>query len=719
MTSVRVATRETFQSLRSRNFLSYELSLTLWALYNRRALEDVPSNERLVVHYDAFFSRPEAEVRRIVQFTGLDVHPAQLESAVTRIRPDLRHSTFETRHLLDAGLSAETVRLYLTLLSEAGWREGLRELSPSQRSEPRVLDNGNGGEIVQHDVPFMPSAGKLNRSNFELELLRRQTATARAELERRATRIAELENRISELTNPGDIDSTVRPPDSGMEELKNVLRDIERTLTSTQSFVERYVDAFTDLENLLPPEDGETPTADIDTRRAALHQRIEHVLNVLEASRNEAASMRHGFENMSALATQAEQDRVAMHKATAEMTASLEEANARAADLQRDRDEHRRIAESASAQLEKLTRRLTSAEHQLQEMAQAAARKDLDLEAKDLALEAKNLDLVSMTARAVAAERERDSARASVESARGLMMNLYRELESIHQSKLWKVGSAYWNVLRWMGRLPPSSEAAATTPSFQPFDVPLPVAAEAVTAPTPQEPPVRKKRGRMFDPKRAARYVKQALTPKPDEQLTAELEEIADDHARRFSQRPTILDWNSGADAPALLPRDVVFAPSVASPTLPYLDKTVDIVIIRGSRRTADTEAEAERVARHAVVTLTARQAMRFSVRWLKVTETSPLCASIIVPVYNHVADTETCLDALQRTLPPGFCRAQAAIGQSRPRSRRPWPATRERSSSPIWRPTHGSRLFWIAPTSLRRSNTLLARRRLQSRMFQ
>ena len=658
-------------SLRRRNFLSYELSLTLWALYNRRALEDVPPQQRLVVHYDAFFRRPQAEVNRIIEFAGLNVGTAQLESALERIRPDLRHATFETCHLIDAELSPDTIRLYLSLTNEAGWRDGARELPSAQaiRTEPRLLGNGNGDSIVvHHAAPEITSSGKLNRSNFDLELLKREVAGARAELENRGERIAELERLIAgssgDFANP-QIESPSSPQDlerrdHQMTRLKTVIGEIEQTLNSAEAFVERYADAFNDLENLLPAEEGERPGADLESRRAALRHRVEHVLEVLAASKADAANMKSAFDGMARRAEEAEREREAMRIATAEMSERIEflqrecdeqqkiadrlqdemnervgAATGRVDLVQRERDEYKKSMAQLRDQTSAVTQRAVAAERELKEIVARAA--------------ASTRALDTMTARAEAAERERDQANASVDSARRLMLSLHHELDAIHRSRLWRVGSAYWRVLKWLGRLPepgPAPVPEVFEPDAQP---PQPA---GTPAPLPRMTTYGGSRN-LMDPRRAIRYVRRAIAHKPDSGFAKQLERIVEEHERRFSGRPTILDWNTGADIVAHLPHDVVFSPSMDALSLPYLDKTVDIVFVPASRQSGN--AEAERIARHAIVSVSQRRP-RLSVEWLRATARKSLCASIVIPVFNHIAETEACLDAIERTLPADFC---------------------------------------------------------------
>jgi len=54
---------EAAHSMRKRNGSSYSFGLRLWEIYNRRLIEAVNGDERLVTHYDLFFQEPEFELR--------------------------------------------------------------------------------------------------------------------------------------------------------------------------------------------------------------------------------------------------------------------------------------------------------------------------------------------------------------------------------------------------------------------------------------------------------------------------------------------------------------------------------------------------------------------------------------------------------------------------------------------------------------------------------
>jgi len=119
----------------------------------------------------------------------------------------------------------------------------------------------------------------------------------------------------------------------------------------------------------------------------------------------------------------------------------------------------------------------------------------------------------------------------------------------------------------------------------------------------------------------------------------------------RLGRDPIILNWHADGGWERSFPQLTVFRPPGGGGTLPYLDRTVDLVVMAAAD--AATEREAHRVASAGVVRLDA-EAGTLTVAW------QPDCprgrwpgVSLVMPCHNGRAMTEACLRSLLETLPP------------------------------------------------------------------
>jgi hypothetical protein len=152
-------------SLRRRNGFSYEISLALWYEYNRSIVTTTGSDERLVVHFDRFFSDGAKEIERLCHFCGLAPARHAAEEALGTIRSDRRHSALPPRTLLEADVHPVIRALYSGLSVEAG----MAPVEPDNLPYP--------------PWPTVPEGRLLNRAvvearSFEQELLRTREALA-------------------------------------------------------------------------------------------------------------------------------------------------------------------------------------------------------------------------------------------------------------------------------------------------------------------------------------------------------------------------------------------------------------------------------------------------------------------------------------------------------------------------------------------------------------
>lgn len=114
---------------------------------------------------------------------------------------------------------------------------------------------------------------------------------------------------------------------------------------------------------------------------------------------------------------------------------------------------------------------------------------------------------------------------------------------------------------------------------------------------------------------------------------------------------PALLDWESGADFTERLPGRSVFKAPAGTKTLPYVDRTVELVAVK--KGNALREAEARRVAQLALLTCANGEVQNIEYR----ADPPPALptTSIVIPTYNGARQLLPCVHALDATLGEHF----------------------------------------------------------------
>jgi GT2 family glycosyltransferase len=150
-----------------------------------------------------------------------------------------------------------------------------------------------------------------------------------------------------------------------------------------------------------------------------------------------------------------------------------------------------------------------------------------------------------------------------------------------------------------------------------------------------------------------------------DGPVWAEFDAMFSEFEDRCDDGPTVLNWNTGIELASRFPQYSIFSPPESGGTLPYIDQSLDIVVL--ATHDSRAVAEAGRVARRAVAILptgecAARPASGLDVAWKpgKIKAALP-SASIVIPSYNGIHFLEPCILALFETLPK-HCMAEVIV---------------------------------------------------------
>lgn len=109
-------------SLRKRGNSSMAFGLNLWEIYNRRLLDALSEDRYIVTHYEAYFYRPQEELRRVLDFLGLRASDQLISHARSSSLKGLRHHRVTPEESRDAEASWPRVfELYTRLCQRAEW----------------------------------------------------------------------------------------------------------------------------------------------------------------------------------------------------------------------------------------------------------------------------------------------------------------------------------------------------------------------------------------------------------------------------------------------------------------------------------------------------------------------------------------------------------------------------------------------------------------------
>lgn len=124
-------------SLQKRGMASLPFGLNLWRRYNESLLESMPEGRYIVTHYEAYFHRPQNELRRLLRFLGMPASDQLVAQVRSRVIKGLRNHVYTVEEISQQDPSGRIRGLYLELCAEAewdpepvGWPESFRRLGP-------------------------------------------------------------------------------------------------------------------------------------------------------------------------------------------------------------------------------------------------------------------------------------------------------------------------------------------------------------------------------------------------------------------------------------------------------------------------------------------------------------------------------------------------------------------------------------------------------------
>ncbi len=181
------------QSLARRGYLSSAFSYNLWLTYHLQLLNALEPGSYLVTHFESYFHDPQSELRRVLDYLGMEAAEKTIEEARQTISSSLRHNRGTIADLLATQAPAELLKIYKELCYMAGHvydlsvsdeeRVALENLAPDR--EMSTNDYQNAIAFLKHELHMKEgqiqkiseiSKGEIERLNGEIERLKTELA---------------------------------------------------------------------------------------------------------------------------------------------------------------------------------------------------------------------------------------------------------------------------------------------------------------------------------------------------------------------------------------------------------------------------------------------------------------------------------------------------------------------------------------------------------------
>lgn len=108
-------------SLQKRGISSLEFGLNLWRRYNESLLESMPEGSYIVTHYEAYFHRPQNELKRLLSFLGMPASDQLIAQVRSRVIKGLRNHVYSVEEISEQDPSGHIRDIYLKLCEKAEW----------------------------------------------------------------------------------------------------------------------------------------------------------------------------------------------------------------------------------------------------------------------------------------------------------------------------------------------------------------------------------------------------------------------------------------------------------------------------------------------------------------------------------------------------------------------------------------------------------------------
>lgn len=652
-------------SLQKRNFFSYSHSLSLWMDYNQRVLQSVAPEDLIVIHFETLFLNGNDEIQRILKMLKMTVPNNIIEGGVDTIKLELYHSRCSTQHVLDLDLAPEVLALYLELCDLADWSFDDRTRQKENSANIRRVDNsGSIAEASPENIQLskayrrksVPSfvnrdSRLLDGSALELIKIKKEKEILHRQMAEHSKEIRELKNTIETYQN---IEDQMRRVTEENTQLSDNVEALQRTLSNQ---------------------------ADHTASLLKVMDRIQMVatsLTLLSGKFDEQSEQIFGISSL--VDGLCNRDNAFQEKLLDTLNHFFETHRDYYSALDTKYKDHSTYIESVSSKLGEIERRFDELQKSKEEVftgngdIPGPVNNDTHETGRTpVPVDREGFPECSPT---VPATPDRRAKRRTINAVHKLVQSLTPPKSTL---LVFDDGDSEFinfrdrDILHFRPRRDDSSRRAEESN----FDTSVITQFEALRWQGAQYLLLPQAGFSWLDRHNQFKlYLNQkySIVSKNDEtclifdisnvtsveekSVCSKLKNFVDDCRSRFSHEPIVLDWDTSLDLVNELPQCTVFSPPKVNDKLPYFDNTIDIVVIKST----DTSIfeQALRAADTAVITIEAEDSAdsenpNLKINWVseKNTDVSTLKSSIIIPCYNAIDCTITCINSLQETIPP------------------------------------------------------------------
>lgn len=194
-------------SLMARDRMTITAGLRLWLTYQRRLLDAVPPERRIVTHYDSFFADARAELVRLLGLLGMKASEDSIHRASETIVTNLRHSCSRMIDVEYVRPPMPLLETYRKLCAEAGTvfaesERGVAACAPMSDAVATAMRLEEHAEQQSGLIRVMMKEWRaLEQSGIEanpaLCEFSRQLRESRRKVEQQALQIRDHEERLS------------------------------------------------------------------------------------------------------------------------------------------------------------------------------------------------------------------------------------------------------------------------------------------------------------------------------------------------------------------------------------------------------------------------------------------------------------------------------------------------------------------------------------------